>query len=102
MLKYWSITLGLAVCSIMIWACAPALPEISEANAQTSAIPLADLQKGRTLYAQNCSGCHGLAQPSAYKAEAWVKIMHSMGPKTKMNTADQQLVLQYLQTYAQH
>lgn len=62
----------------------------------TSTASLADLQKGRTLYINNCNACHGLYSPDDYTPTQWKSIMGNMGPRTSMSTSDISLVTKYV------
>jgi hypothetical protein len=62
----------------------------------TSTATLEELQKGRTLYINNCGSCHDLYSPDDYSSSQWKGILSGMAPKTRMNTPEVTLVTKYV------
>jgi len=59
---------------------------------------LISLQKGKALYEENCSKCHGLKEPTQYNEEQWGKHVKRMAPKAKIDKPTEELILQYVVT----
>lgn len=59
---------------------------------------LVSLQKGRTLYGENCGNCHKLHKPSKYNRTEWVGILDKMQKPAKIDDYQKDLILKYLQT----
>jgi cytochrome c5 len=59
---------------------------------------LASLQKGKSLYEENCGSCHGLKSPTDYNEEQWGKHVKRMAPKAKIDKPTEDLILQYVVT----
>ncbi len=57
---------------------------------------LADLQQGRTIYANSCGQCHGLYSPDSYSASNWKSILLNMAPKSGLTAAQTALVSKYV------
>jgi len=72
--------------------------DAERAAAKYSGASLATLQKGKLLYEENCSKCHGLKSPSAYNEEQWMKHVKRMAPKAKIDKPTEELILQYVVT----
>lgn len=62
----------------------------------TPTATLVDLQKGRTLYMNNCNACHALYSPDDYTPSQWKSIISNMGPRTGMSASDISLVTKYV------
>ena len=58
---------------------------------------LVSLQKGRTLYSDNCGNCHKLHKPSKYNRDEWIGILDKMQKPAKIDDKQKGLILQYLQ-----
>ena len=92
----------LAVASV---ACAPALPAPSAAGAKRLAnrwpnVALADLERGRTLYAGRCASCHRLFDPASFSAARWEKELAEMRERAGLDQAEERSILQYLVSVA--
>ena len=62
----------------------------------TANATLAELQQGRTLYINNCGGCHQLYMPESYSSAQWKSILGSMAPRTSMSASQILLVTKYV------
>jgi hypothetical protein len=62
----------------------------------TPTATLAELQKGRTLFINNCGKCHSIYSPDSYTPTRWTAIMSMMGPNTTLSPSDIQLVTKYV------
>lgn len=86
---------------LLFLGCAGSIPEPGEkqavhAEARWPGTGLADLQRGRGLYVERCSGCHSLHRPSEYRADQWPLILKDMAPKAKIDAAHSDSILRYL------
>jgi cytochrome c5 len=72
--------------------------DASRAAAKYPGASLASLQKGKTLYEENCGNCHGLKSPTDYNEEQWGKHVKRMAPKAKIDKPTEELILQYVVT----
>lgn len=54
------------------------------------------VETGGQLYATNCSKCHDLYKPGSRRADSWVEIMKTMGPKAKLETGTYMMISSYL------
>ncbi len=62
----------------------------------TASATLSDLQNGRTLYINNCAGCHSLYIPESYTPSQWSSILPNMTPKTSLTASEVALVKKYV------
>jgi cytochrome c5 len=72
--------------------------DASRAAAKYPGASLATLQKGKLLYEEKCSNCHGLKNPASYNEEQWGKHVKRMAPKAKIDKPTEELILQYVVT----
>lgn len=56
----------------------PTQTDVDRANQQWAGTSLADLQKGRTIYSQNCGKCHKLYDPKQFSAKKWEHELAAM------------------------
>ena len=98
-------TIVLSATVLILAACASkkVTASLSDADASRAAAKypgasLASLQKGKTLYEENCGNCHGLKSPTAYNEEQWGKHVKRMAPKAKIDKPTEELILQYVVT----
>ena len=80
---------------LAVLACKPALYVPGEEDATPSA-SLSDLQQGRRLYVQKCSGCHTLYLPEKYTPGEWQKSLVDMKSKVSISDAEMHLMHTYL------
>ncbi|MCB8999570.1 MAG: hypothetical protein H6540_05825 [Bacteroidales bacterium] len=69
------------------------VPTSADVSATAS---LSDLQKGRTIYINNCGACHGYYSPDNYSASGWRSILQNMVPRTGISAADASLLSKYV------
>ena len=55
-----------------------------------------NLTKGRTLYVNNCAGCHQLFLPNHYDATKWKKNLTEMQIRAKITDEQRDLIYEYL------
>lgn len=82
-------------------ACASSLPAPSAEGAKRAAarwpnVAVADLERGRALYAGRCASCHQLFEPGTYTAERWEKEVAEMRDRAGLDAAEEVSILQYL------
>jgi hypothetical protein len=70
--------------------CAARLPEPSAADAARAAkrwpgTTVSDLHRGRDMYVQRCSGCHGLVDPHRFEAGRWPTFVKEMSGKLRIS-----------------
>lgn len=54
--------------------------------------------KARKLYLTKCAKCHKLYEPKKYSDADWEKWMGKMTKKSKLNSAQTELLTRYLET----
>lgn len=66
---------------------------------------LAELNEGKSIYEQQCDGCHGLNRPQSRNEKAWNKIVPEMvekvnkkAGKEEIDQKEQETLLKYLVT----
>ncbi len=69
--------------------CAAALPHPSAASAARAQgrwpdSSLAQLEQGRSVFAQRCSGCHALPLPDSRTEAEWKKVLDEMAAEAKL------------------
>ena len=84
-------------------ACAATLPEptaahLAHARQSEPELMLADLTRGRSVYAGKCSGCHALIQPDAVAPSSWPSQVDAMQEKqgVKLTPAEERDLVRYL------
>ena len=88
-------------------ACAAGLPSPTNQDASWAAerwpgTTLAELEAGRTLYVENCAGCHALKAPDAVPPGQWREEISEMRTKRGVDTSDEdaELMARFLETLA--
>lgn len=86
-------------------ACTSSLPHANEQHAEWAAqrwpgVGIAELEQGRNLYVQNCSGCHMLRDPKSQPPDKWPEDVEEMRVKMggRLSEADAELIERYLIT----
>lgn len=64
-------------------------------------ITLAELNKGKALYEQKCTICHGIKTPQSRTEEQWTPIVYEMTQmankdEIKIKPAEEEAILKYL------
>lgn len=54
------------------------------------------IAEGKTIFENSCKKCHDLPNPKDHNDEKWVGIMNVMGPKSKLNDKQSELVYDYI------
>jgi cytochrome c5 len=91
--------------ALLLGACAVALPSPTASDTARVArrwphVTTADLDAGRTLYAERCSRCHELYAPDSYGAAAWERNVRAMRERSRLSDAEHSFIVQYLVSVA--
>jgi mono/diheme cytochrome c family protein len=84
-------------------ACAPLVrpteAHVTWAGAKWPDVTLAELQRGRTLYVDNCSGCHTLVRPETRPPDEWPERIDEMQDEhdVRLSDEDRRAVVRYLE-----
>lgn len=80
----------------------PAMPPVATPrDADRGRVELAELQQGRTLLVQKCSGsCHRAPLPSDHSAAEWPEKLEEMAQRAALHGSEQKLIERYLVTMA--
>lgn len=72
-------------------------PPASPGDAARSRVALGDLQRGRALLVQKCSGsCHRVPMPSEHSASEWSVMLNEMAERAGLRGDEQKLIESYL------
>ncbi len=93
----------ISILTFLIMSCGvkflePTQLDVERGSQFSSSITLENLNQGKTLYEDNCGNCHKLNKLTLLDEAGWRNIVPKMGKKAKLNTADTDLVLQYILT----
>lgn len=94
---------------VLLAACSPKVVTLTEADASRGAnkfpgLTVEDLKRGKAIYEEKCTVCHGAKRPSAFTEAQWRKIVPEMAAKaqqsgtTPVTGTDQDIILKYLIT----
>lgn len=64
-------------------------------------VTLEQLEAGRTLYLERCSGCHSLYAPEAFSTGQWPGVLDKMASKARLTSENRESILRYLAAVAQ-
>jgi hypothetical protein len=81
---------------VLVIACTPPLPVASEADAVRAHVELAQLDAGRRLLIEKCSGCHDTPNPGQRSARAWPHQVAEMQQRSGIDAAQRALIEQFL------
>jgi len=81
--------------------CAASLPRPSTATAARAQgrwpdSTLAQLEQGRSVFVQRCSGCHALPLPDSRTEAEWKKVLDEMGAEAKLTANERVLVERFV------
>jgi hypothetical protein len=90
--------IGLIAC---LAGCAATLPLLTQDDAQRAVrrwpdATLQNLNQGRDLYIDRCSGCHSLHPPDEYSEANWRLEIERMKTRARLTESQKELVLRYL------
>lgn len=91
-----------AVAALALAACAT-LPHATVQDVQLAqdrwpGTTVEQLEAGRQVYAQRCSGCHNLHLPSEKSPEEWPKLLADMEKDAHVKPEEHSLIERYLTT----
>jgi len=97
--------IALAAASGLAAACST-LPSISDADVERARLTQpeatrASLERGKGLYVARCSACHEPWAPATRDVATWAREMVVMAPRARLDGNDRQLVLTYLEAFAE-
>jgi cytochrome c5 len=81
--------------------CAAALPRPTAATAARAQgrwpdSSLAQLEEGRAVFVQRCSGCHALPLPDSRNEAQWKKVLDEMSADAKLTASERVLVERFV------
>ena len=81
--------------------CAAALPRpssatVARAQGRWPDSSLAQLEQGRSMFVQRCSGCHALPLPDSRTEAEWKKVMDEMAAEAKLTPDERVLVERFV------
>jgi mono/diheme cytochrome c family protein len=101
MRAFWSACISIEL--VVLAACAPAIPRPNAADADWASArwpetSLASLAEGRTVYVENCGGCHVLYDP----ARAWRarEELEEMSDRAHLSRSERVQLARWLETAA--
>lgn len=74
----------------------PSAPSVEEAALRWPGVTLADLERGRDLYAERCSPCHMTPSPAQYSPARWPQLIDEMAARAQLSPAQRDEVLHYV------
>jgi hypothetical protein len=80
--------------------CGTSLPVATSGDAARAGVELADLQRGRSLVAAKCGGCHRPPLPTEHRTGDWPHMLDEMVARSHLDFAQHRLIEQYLVTMA--
>ncbi len=80
--------------------CASPLPVATAGDAARAGVELAELERGRSLVAAKCSGCHRTPQPAEHRSADWPRSLDEMGTRSHLDIAQRRAIERYLVTMA--
>lgn len=91
--------------ALLALACGGGLPNPSQTDVDRSGtrwpgLTVADLERGRTLYAGRCAACHQLYAPHSFTPERWELEVDKMSARARLNERQELEIRQYLVSVA--
>ncbi|HVE85648.1 MAG TPA: hypothetical protein VND93_22495 [Myxococcales bacterium] len=74
----------------------PTAETAARAQARWPGSSLAELEQGRAVFAQRCSGCHSLPLPDSRSEKQWKAVLDEMGEEAKLTPSERVLVERFL------
>jgi mono/diheme cytochrome c family protein len=93
-----SVTLAGALIAAV--GCGPGLPVATSGDAVRAGVGLDELQRGRSLVAAKCGGCHRPPMPTEHRTHDWPHMLDEMAARSHLDLAQHRLIEQYLVTMA--
>lgn len=92
-----ALLLGLGACTSPEHArLASQVPNSSSSLAPLSSAATPNPEQGKILYAESCSGCHGLIAPSALNHGEWDLALAKMQKRAGLSDQELEILRQYL------
>lgn len=87
---------------LLVAGCTRAMPPTaSPRDAERGRVALAELQRGRALLVEKCSGsCHRVPMPTDHSASEWSGMLAEMAERAALHGDEQKLIERYLITMA--
>jgi cytochrome c5 len=81
--------------------CAAALPRptattVARAQGRWPDSTMEQLEHGRAVFAQHCSGCHALPLPDSHSEPEWKKVLDEMAAEAKLSPDERVLVERFV------
>jgi len=97
------------VFALFVASCSPKIMTLTQADADRGAtkfpgITVEELKRGKAVYDEKCTMCHGAKKASAFTEDQWRKIVPGMAKKANkdgtehISSADQDVILKYVIT----
>ncbi len=98
--------LGPCLVALLAGGCAPGLPLVTKAqvdlaSARWPGVSNADLRRGRRLYVDRCSSCHGLFKPDVRTDAEWDAALEKMATRARLSASEAEAIRRYLQSARQ-
>ena len=84
--------LGLAACAATLPPLTP--KQVSWAGSQ--GISAQEIETGRTLYVNKCSGCHNIVPPEKHSLDEWTGFLNKMAHRAKLEPGEKETIYKYL------
>lgn len=93
------------VAGMVIAGCGPVAPRVTPQHAQWAAgqwpaVTMVELERGRTLYVQKCSGCHRPPAPGDHSPADWPGEVAEMRERAHLGPEEVTLIERYVVTLA--
>jgi hypothetical protein len=86
----------LLVVAAIAAGCAAPLPTVTAADASRTGVELAELQHGRDMLVEKCSGCHRTPQPAQHVASEWPAKLDEMAQRSHLDFDQRRAIEAYL------
>jgi len=78
----------------------PTEADVLRAASRRPQTTLVELERGRSLYVERCSGCHRPYEPDTFAAGSWPGRVGDMAKRANLGTESRKLIVLYLVTLA--
>lgn len=97
------------VLAVFVASCSPKIMTLTQTDADRGAtkfpgLTVEELKRGKAVYDEKCTMCHGAKKTSAFTEDQWRKIVPGMAKKANkdgtehISIADQGIILKYVIT----
>jgi len=80
--------------------CASPLPVATAGDAARAGFEVGELERGRSLVAAKCSGCHRTPRPAEHRTDEWPRMLDEMAARSHLDGGQRRAIEQYLVTMA--